>query len=220
MLARALLPERPGSLISLLRRALGRAQPDSLWDDEDPIRSELFSVERLEQHAESLAANQPISTTPASGPGRSSTAWPRTNAPCSTPIADLPRPLPMGARSHRRRNGCSTISTWSKNRFAKSATTCRRDIIGNCPSSQGPSRDIRACSASPGISSPTPTAGSTRNPDAFHRAYQTRPSPYHRRAVGDRNHFAHHAGGESAPRPSAYWRTARSARAPTPWPTY
>jgi cyclic beta-1,2-glucan synthetase len=54
-------------LISLLRRALGRAQPVSLWDDEDPIRSELFSIERLEQHAESLAANQPISTTPASG---------------------------------------------------------------------------------------------------------------------------------------------------------
>ena len=65
--ARALLPERPGSLISLVRRVLGRAQPDSLWDDEDPIRSELFSVERLEQHAESLAANQPISTTPTSG---------------------------------------------------------------------------------------------------------------------------------------------------------
>jgi cyclic beta-1,2-glucan synthetase len=64
---RALSPERPGSLISLVRRVLGRAQPDSLWDDEDPIRSELFSVERLEQHAESLAANQPISTTPTSG---------------------------------------------------------------------------------------------------------------------------------------------------------
>ncbi|MGZ5905635.1 MAG: hypothetical protein ACXWKQ_09830 [Reyranella sp.] len=53
-------------MLSLLRRARGRAQPVSLWDDEDPIRSELFSVERLEQHAESLAANQPISTTPAS----------------------------------------------------------------------------------------------------------------------------------------------------------
>ncbi len=54
-------------MLSLLRRVLGRAQPVSLWDDEDPIRSELFSIERLEQHAESLAANQPISTTPASG---------------------------------------------------------------------------------------------------------------------------------------------------------
>ena len=57
---RALLPERPESLKSLLRRAFGRAQAISLWDDEDPVRSELFSVERLEQHAESLAANQPV----------------------------------------------------------------------------------------------------------------------------------------------------------------
>ncbi len=51
-------------MISLLRRAFGRAQPISVWDDESPIRSELFSVERLEQHAESLAANQPITATP------------------------------------------------------------------------------------------------------------------------------------------------------------
>jgi len=51
-------------LQSLLRRAFGRAQPASLWDDEDPIRSELFSVERLEQHAESLASSQPITATP------------------------------------------------------------------------------------------------------------------------------------------------------------
>ena len=49
---------------SLLRRAFGRARPASLWDDEDPIRSELFSVERLEQHAESLAADQPVSAKP------------------------------------------------------------------------------------------------------------------------------------------------------------
>ncbi len=34
---------------------------------EEPIRSELFSIERLEQHAESLAAAQPITTRPMSG---------------------------------------------------------------------------------------------------------------------------------------------------------
>ena len=34
----------------------------SPWDTEDPIREELFSIERLEQHAESLAAAQRIST--------------------------------------------------------------------------------------------------------------------------------------------------------------
>jgi cyclic beta-1,2-glucan synthetase len=61
---RALLPERPESLQSILRRAFGRAQSVSLWDDGDPIRSELFSAERLEQHAESLAADQLVSATP------------------------------------------------------------------------------------------------------------------------------------------------------------
>lgn len=35
---------------------------------DEPIRSELFSIERLEQHAESLAAAQPVSLQP--GPGR------------------------------------------------------------------------------------------------------------------------------------------------------
>ena len=50
-----------------MRRALGRTQSISLWDDGDPIRSELFSVERLEQHAESLAAAQPVSATPTAG---------------------------------------------------------------------------------------------------------------------------------------------------------
>ena len=52
---------------SLVRRAIARTQSASPWDEEDPIRSELFSVERLEQHAESLAANQPISATPRAG---------------------------------------------------------------------------------------------------------------------------------------------------------
>ena len=50
-----------------MRRAFGRPQSVSPWEDEDPIRSELFSVERLEQHAESLAANQPISTASPTG---------------------------------------------------------------------------------------------------------------------------------------------------------
>jgi cyclic beta-1,2-glucan synthetase len=36
-------------------------------DPEEPIRSELFSIERLEQHGESLAAAQPITTKPERG---------------------------------------------------------------------------------------------------------------------------------------------------------
>jgi len=36
-------------------------------DAKEPIRAELFSIERLEQHAESLAAAQPVTTRPTTG---------------------------------------------------------------------------------------------------------------------------------------------------------
>ncbi|TAK83856.1 MAG: glycosyl transferase [Betaproteobacteria bacterium] len=47
--------------------AFVRTAPAAPWDNEKPIREELFSVERLEQHAESLAAAQPISARPTRG---------------------------------------------------------------------------------------------------------------------------------------------------------
>lgn len=49
---------------SILRYALGHRSPLPPWDDKAPVREELFGVERLEQHAESLAAAQPITTKP------------------------------------------------------------------------------------------------------------------------------------------------------------
>jgi cyclic beta-1,2-glucan synthetase len=42
-------------------RTTSNASP---WDTEDSIREELFSIERLEEHAESLAAAQPILARP------------------------------------------------------------------------------------------------------------------------------------------------------------
>src|SRR3954464_9755154 len=51
---------RAETLKSILRRAIERARSSAAPDAEEAIRSELFSVERLEQHAESLAASQPI----------------------------------------------------------------------------------------------------------------------------------------------------------------
>ena len=60
------------------------------------------------------------------------------------------------------RNGCSTTTTSSKSRSARSAKTCRRASTGSCPSSPpGRSPGFRACSASPGHSSRTPTAASS-----------------------------------------------------------
>ena len=49
-----------------LRRKI-RAGALALPEIEEPIRAELFSSERLEQHAESLAAAQQVTTTPHKG---------------------------------------------------------------------------------------------------------------------------------------------------------
>ena len=46
-------------LSSLIRRVLGRARRSS-WDNDELLRAELFSIERLEQHAASLAAAQTV----------------------------------------------------------------------------------------------------------------------------------------------------------------
>lgn len=43
-----------------IRRVFGRAQAQLPWSDREPIREELFSVERLEKHARSLAIAQPV----------------------------------------------------------------------------------------------------------------------------------------------------------------
>ena len=49
---------------SLVNRLFGPAAPPSPWRDPHPIREELFSVERLEMHAASLAAAQPVIRNP------------------------------------------------------------------------------------------------------------------------------------------------------------
>ena len=42
--------------MQFIRRAFGRGSQAVPWNSEESIREELFSIERLEQHAESLAA--------------------------------------------------------------------------------------------------------------------------------------------------------------------
>jgi cyclic beta-1,2-glucan synthetase len=46
---------------------LGRASHAAPWNNEQSIREELFSIERLEQHAATLAAAQPITAKPVTG---------------------------------------------------------------------------------------------------------------------------------------------------------
>jgi cyclic beta-1,2-glucan synthetase len=49
---------------SIFRYARRHRKPAPPWNDTAPVREELFGVERLEQHAESLAAAQPVTTRP------------------------------------------------------------------------------------------------------------------------------------------------------------
>jgi cyclic beta-1,2-glucan synthetase len=55
---------RKATLVPSILRAFGRRPIASPWDSEDSIREELFSIERLEGHAESLAAAQHITARP------------------------------------------------------------------------------------------------------------------------------------------------------------
>src|SRR5207302_10183911 len=50
-----------------IRRSFGRAPSASPWDNREPLREELFSVERLEEHARSLAVAQSVTPKPAKG---------------------------------------------------------------------------------------------------------------------------------------------------------
>jgi len=52
---------------ALARRIFGFENQLAPWDNHDPIRAELFSIERMEEHARSLAAAQPVTPRPAGG---------------------------------------------------------------------------------------------------------------------------------------------------------
>ncbi|MDB5473828.1 MAG: putative cyclic beta 1-2 glucan synthetase, partial [Devosia sp.] len=51
-------------MISIPRRASSHRWVSPVWSDTAPVREELFGIERLEQHAASLAAAQPVTDTP------------------------------------------------------------------------------------------------------------------------------------------------------------
>ena len=49
---------------SLIRRVFGHRSPVSPWNSDEVLRAELFSIERLEQHAQSLATAQQVTEQP------------------------------------------------------------------------------------------------------------------------------------------------------------
>jgi len=62
------LPLRAFHAATLLRRALGQTTPATApWDNQEPIRAELFGGDRLEEHARSLAKAQAVTSKPTKG---------------------------------------------------------------------------------------------------------------------------------------------------------
>src|SRR4030095_13437420 len=92
-----------------LLRKIG-ARTSTLSELEEPIRAELFSTERLEQHAESLATAQQVTPTPRKGRGGCYHAYWTTDRCCSHRIGLLLRPSAKNASSPLRPNGWSTTS--------------------------------------------------------------------------------------------------------------
>lgn len=56
---------KPLRLKALIRRAFGRRLRLPPWDNDEILRAELFSIERLEQYAASLATAQQVTERPA-----------------------------------------------------------------------------------------------------------------------------------------------------------
>ena len=91
------------------------------------------AVERLEQHADTLAGRADGHRTPHRGHADPAAASPRTAACSSTRTACSPGRSRTSARSRRPPNGWSTTSRSSTSNSARSATTCRRDYYRELP---------------------------------------------------------------------------------------
>ena len=158
-----------------MRLPFGVSRSERLHEPEEPIRAELFSVERLEQHAESLAAAQRVTA-------RSARAAARCRRACATTAASCSPRIARSRDAIREERAITPAAEWLVDNFHIVEEQIR-EIRDDLPPRLLPpaaearrraiSRAIRASSASRGPSSRTPTAASI--PDAlrrFVRAYQ------------------------------------------------
>ena len=114
-------------------RAFGRASQAVPWNSEESIREELFSIERLEQHAESLAAAQGVGA--GSITGRSLAVRLKENeSVLLQTYRDIAGAVGEDGPLRRPPSGCSTTTISSKSRSARSATICRQATTASCRS--------------------------------------------------------------------------------------
>ena len=173
---KSVIVEKAGAILSYsIVRAVKSHFAVFRFAPEEPIRAELFSVERLEQHGESLAAAQRIAPKTDDGPAIGDSVFATTTGCCARPIAPSPW------RSARNAP-ITPAADWLVDNFHvvdEQVREIRDDLPPGylSPTAQAGGRAarraIRACSGWPGPSSRTPTAASTRKCcAASSRAYQ------------------------------------------------
>ena len=127
-------------------------------DLEEPIRAELFSLERLEQHAESLAAAQTMTANRA-GPPLLTPRVKENGRVLLESYRVIAGPFRRSTRLPPPPNGWSTTSTLSTSSFARFGTICPPATTESCPNSPRVTcRAIPESSELRGRLSPTPTA--------------------------------------------------------------
>ena len=160
-------------LTTFIRGVFGRLSSMSPWNNEEPFREELFSVERLEEHARSLAVAQPVTPKPSKG------------HPLAARLADNGAILLDAYRNIVKAidegRAITPAAEWLIDNYHLVERQIR-EIRSDLPPgyyrqlpklADGPFRDIRGCSAWPGPSSPTPTAASIPEMlGRYVRAYQ------------------------------------------------
>ena len=159
--ANRLMSRRKGALIPPLRRLLGNTGPYPPWDDSAPIRAELFSIERLEEHARSLAGAQGVMAGEQKG-ARLTKRLAENEAELLAAYREIAEAVDAGAL-------ITPAAEWLIDNFhliEKQIREIRRiyplATIDSSPSSPvDRSWDTRAFSARPGLLSPIPTASST-----------------------------------------------------------
>jgi cyclic beta-1,2-glucan synthetase len=147
-------------LITFIRAAVGRAPSASAWDNREAIREEIFSVERLEEHARSLAVAQVVTPKPAKG-------HPLLGRLVANGVVLLDAHHAI-AKAIDAGHAITPAAEWLVDNYhlvERQIREIRSDLppgyYRQLPSSPaGRSPGIRACSAWPGPSSLTPTAAS------------------------------------------------------------
>ena len=180
--------------IAALAGGLGPTPP---WDDGAPIRAELFSVERLEEHARSLAAAQVV--TPGRVKGASLAKRLGRQRGCA------PGGLSRCRRGHRRGRGDHACGRVADRQFPRGREADPRGPRRSAarllsPAAQARRRTLRRISARVrrglGVRGPYRQPLRPGGPAALPARLSGSAAAHHRRAVGGGDHPAHRAGRE------------------------